>query len=212
MKRRRLAGLTVGLLFSVLFAGSAYAGEWEQKDSQWVYRLDNGSYAKNGWQYLNGCWYYFDGNGYMQTGWIQDSTGNQYYLDSNGAMFTNAWIEGKYYVGSDGAMLKNITTPDGYYVMENGEWNGRPANEKGYYTMDEARIMVLDEYKSSSGTYDIFNGETGINDGCYEFVVRWQMSAEEMKRRLREGGDVAPNIYAGTVYFNIQTGEMRYDW
>lgn len=87
---------------------------------------------------------------------------------------------------------------------------------RDYYTLEEASQMALNYhyalYPDADGTFVIFNEEAKIKNGCYEFIVRWQMSDQEAAERIREGRDVAANLYSGTVYVNIQTGEMWEEW
>jgi hypothetical protein len=87
---------------------------------------------------------------------------------------------------------------------------------RDYYTLEEASQMALNYhyalYPDADGTFVIFNEEAKIKNGCYEFIVRWQMSDQEAAERIRGGRDVAANLYSGTVYVNIQTGEMWEEW
>lgn len=116
-------------------------------------------------------------------------------------------------------MLSNTVTLDGYQVNGDGAWvvNGVVQTKgRDYYTLEEASQMALNYhyalYPDADGTFVIFNEEAKIKNGCYEFIVRWQMSDQEAAERIREGRDVAANLYSGTVYVNIQTGEMWEEW
>lgn len=153
MKRRRLAGLTVGLLFSVLFAGSAYAGEWEQDFYGWWYQNEDGTYPVNSWQWIDGnndgvaeC-YYFDENGYCM---LDTLTPDGYYVDKNGAWIigqviqTKSVVQEKRFTKEQAAeiVIENtympgycsveLDTPDDVLII----WQSYPSGFKGKYTVD----------------------------------------------------------------------------
>ena len=62
-------------------AGSETTGSWEVIDSQWKYKLEDGSYVTNTWKLINGNWYYFDENSLMLA---NQNTPDGYYVDSEG--------------------------------------------------------------------------------------------------------------------------------
>ena len=178
--------LGASLLLSTVTVMTSYAGSWQKDGRGWWWQEDNGSYPTNAW-----CW--LDGN--------QDGVSECYYFDGNGYM------------------LANTTAPDGYQVNGDGAWTVDGVVQtkgRGYYTLEEASQMALNYhyalYPDADGTFVIFDEEAKVRNGCYEFIVRWQMSAQEAEKRIREGRDVAPNLYDGTVYVNIQTGKMWEEW
>lgn len=66
----------------------AFAGQWQQTDSNWKYQNDDSTYATNGWQWI-------DGN--------QDGTAECYYFDANGIMLANTTTPDGYTVDASGA-------------------------------------------------------------------------------------------------------------
>lgn len=163
---------------SVSFTAISYAGQWKQDTTGSWWQEDNGSYPVNTWSWI-------DGN--------QDGVSECYYFDGNGYRLTNT------------------VTPDGYQVNGDGAWvaDGKVQTRSA---MQVAIQKSLDYYHAlypdADGTFVIFEEETIVENGCYVFTVRWQMSDEEAERRMKEGGTVAANIWSGMVHYNIQTGEM----
>lgn len=91
MKAKWMKTIAAGAVFSMLCAGTAFAGAWlkgqGENQDRWWYGNEDGTFANNGW-------YWIDGN--------NDGVAENYCFDSEG------WL----YVG--------VTTPDGYVVNENG--------------------------------------------------------------------------------------------
>lgn len=178
--------LAVSAALTLSFATVSYAGQWKRDAVGYWWQEDTGSYPTNAW-----CW--LDGN--------QDGISECYYFNENGYM------------------LSNTVTPDGYQVNEDGAWTVKGVVQtkgRDHYTLEEASQMALNYhyalYPDADGTFVIFDEEAQIKNGCYEFIVRWQMSDQEAAERIREGRDVAANLYSGTVYVNIQTGAMWEEW
>ena len=111
----------MSIIFIVILAINAFAGDWQRDQHGWWYRNNDGSYPASKWEMINGSWYHFNTYGYMETGWINDG-GTWYYCSDNGNMAHDTWIDGVYYVGSNGAMYVNTTTPDGYKVGTDGRY------------------------------------------------------------------------------------------
>ena len=186
MKKKTIA---FGMALMTMVLGTnimAFAESWKNDGKGYWWQNDDGSYPVN-------CWQWLDGN--------QDGISECYYFNGNGYM------------------LSNTVTLDGYQVNGDGAWvvNGVVQTKgRGYYKLEEASQMALNYhyalYPDADGTFVIFNEEAKIKNGCYEFIVRWQMSDQEAAERIKEGRDVAANLYSGTVYVNIQTGEMWEEW
>lgn len=67
----------------------------------WLWKDNNGSYAKNTFRTIDGNMYYFDSNGYMFTGWMALNN-TTYYFFGNGIMAVgNQEIDGRIYHFSD---------------------------------------------------------------------------------------------------------------
>ncbi|MCB7317803.1 hypothetical protein [Lacrimispora sp. 210928-DFI.3.58] len=190
--RKSMKILTMAGIMSVMMGATVYAGSWQRDDVGWWYQNDNGSYPANAWMWI-------DGNG--------DGVSECYYFNSNGY-----------------CLINNIT-PDGYVVNSDGAWivNGQvqtqgsaQTQKKSFYTEEEAENLVIEyyynQYPGTKDRYVIFSNETTKKGDNYYFIVRWQMSEEEVQRRMREGGDISANKYAGTAIFNRRTGEIEWKW
>ena len=74
--------ITIGLItISILAVGQeGVSAAWEKDHTNaWLYKKNDGAYAK-GWLLQGNTWYYFDNYyGHMKTGWLLDN-GNWYYL------------------------------------------------------------------------------------------------------------------------------------
>ncbi len=58
------------IALSLLMAGTAFAGSWQQDNIGYWYLRDDGSYPKDSWmQDADGSWYCFNSDGYMTTVW-----------------------------------------------------------------------------------------------------------------------------------------------
>ena len=61
---------------TLLFAGSAFAGQWHKDGNSWRYTDDSGRGVNSGWVQDKGNWYFLEpdstGSGAMKTGWIKD--------------------------------------------------------------------------------------------------------------------------------------------
>ena len=55
----------------------------------------------------------------------------------------------------------------------------------------------------------IFDSETRQDEVNYNFILRYQMSAEEAQNRIRNGGDLAANIYVDEITANKSTGVVK---
>ncbi len=107
---------------------SVLYGNWEQTAAGvWLFKMINGSYAKNSWGQVNGRWYYFDAEGRMLTDWYYDQNYQKwFYLEPDGSMAVG-WrqIDGKWYYfnpvsdGTKGAMAAG-TEVDGYTLGADG--------------------------------------------------------------------------------------------
>lgn len=90
---KKLIGICLCMSMSLLFAMTAFAGEWRTgaapNESRWWYENDDGTFPSNGWFWL-------DGN--------RDGIEECYAFDENGWMYSGT------------------TTPDGYTVNRDGAW------------------------------------------------------------------------------------------
>ena len=116
MKKLKLLFATVVL--SMTLGITAFAGEWKQDATGWLFQRDDGSYLLNGFAKIGYYWYYFDNNGYILTGWHQ--MGNDWYGFTedghcmNPSIYSGApvggpyqgWVE--YSTGSYESMAQNI--------------------------------------------------------------------------------------------------------
>lgn len=87
------------------------------------------------------------------------------------------------------------------------------------YNIEQVRQQIVAHYTDlwqSPGTYVSFDRDDKNQDNVYTFVLRYQMSDEEVEERFAEGKTVAANIYTEAIYVDLQTGEVtdeygRYD-
>lgn len=132
---KKIFCVTAGIISSLAFSLTAFAGAWQQTGTGWTYLKDNNQYANNelvadnnqlyylgsggimktGFVPVNGVYYYFAPAGNMQTGWVFDN-GAWYYMQADAAHFgqmtVNASqnVNGKnYYFGADGKMVHDTT-------------------------------------------------------------------------------------------------------
>lgn len=93
---KKLTGILLFTLFSVLMSMTAFAGEWRTgavpNEGRWWYENDDGTYASNGWFWL-------DGN--------RDGVEECYYFDENGWMLAGTAAPDGYTVNADGAWTEN---------------------------------------------------------------------------------------------------------
>lgn len=132
---KKFFGISVGIISSLAFSLTAFAGTWQQTGAGWTYLKDNNQYATNelvadnnqlyylgsdgimktGFVPINGVYYYFTPAGNMQTGWVFDNN-NWYYMQADAAHFgqmavnVSQNVNGKnYYFGADGKMVHDTT-------------------------------------------------------------------------------------------------------
>ena len=113
---------------TLLFAGSAFAGQWHKDGSAWRYTDDSGRGVNSGWIQDNGSWYFLEpdstGSGAMKTGWIKDGD-TWYYLTPTGEQATGwqaiggAWY---YFDPSEGGAMAFNRVIGGYYINASGVW------------------------------------------------------------------------------------------
>lgn len=92
MKKQLKRLVTLGMVACLSVASSmmAFAGQWQQTNSQWRYQNDDGTYATSGWQWI-------DGNG--------DGVSECYYFNADGVMLANIITPDGYSVNADGAWV-----------------------------------------------------------------------------------------------------------
>ena len=113
---------------TLLFAGSAFAGQWHKDGSAWRYTDDSGRGVNSGWIQDNGSWYFLEpdstGSGAMKTGWIKDGD-TWYYLTPSGEQATGwqaiggAWY---YFDPAEGGAMAFNRVIGGYYINASGVW------------------------------------------------------------------------------------------
>ena len=113
---------------TLLFAGSAFAGQWHKDGNVWRYTDDSGRGVNSGWIQDNGNWYFLEpdstGSGAMKTGWIKDGD-TWYYLTPSGEQATGwqsiggAWY---YFDPAEGGAMAFNRVIGGYYINASGVW------------------------------------------------------------------------------------------
>lgn len=149
---------------------------WNEIDGRWLYKYDDGSYAKDGWAKIGGIWYHFDQFGYMQTGWIKDG-GSWYYLKSSGAMAIG-WIkEGGnwYYLKSSGAMAIGWIKEGGnwYYLKSSGAMAvGWIKDNNKWYYLKSSGAMAVGWIKLGDKEYYLYSdGHMAANEWIGKYHV-----------------------------------------
>ena len=131
MKKKMLklpAVIAAAGVCTLLFAGSAFAGQWHKDGSAWRYTDDSGRGVNSGWIQDNGSWYFLEpdstGSGAMKTGWIKDGD-TWYYLTPSGEQATGwqaiggAWY---YFDPAEGGAMAFNRVIGGYYINASGVW------------------------------------------------------------------------------------------
>ena len=88
-KNKALKVVSTGLALSILFATSAFAGEWKQDSDKWKYQNEDGTFS-TGWQWVDGKSYCFDSNGVMYT---NTTTPDGYTVNENGAWIIDGVVQ-----------------------------------------------------------------------------------------------------------------------
>lgn len=91
MKKKTITLVAIALTVSMNM--TAFAGQWQQDDTNWRYEQD-GSYA-TGWQWIDGKCYYFDSNGIM----AKDTVIDGYTLNTDGQWVVNGELQTRTDVG-----------------------------------------------------------------------------------------------------------------
>ena len=65
------------------------------------------------------------------------------------------------------------------------------------------------DISSGNGSYEIFDSETKQDDVNYYFILRYQMSEEEVQNKIKNGGEPAPNIFSDKITANKSTGVVK---
>lgn len=143
------------------------AGKWIYKGSYRMYRLKDGTYAKDTWLTIKGKKYVFDEKGKAQFGLVEWK-GNTYYVTRKQGRVTG-WVKiknARYYFKWNGKMVKaQFVTQKGktYYLRKNGKMaKGWITVDGKRYYMDKEGVMVTGEqwikgkwyYFKKNGVYD----------------------------------------------------------
>lgn len=175
--------------------GEQFKAEWiKTKDNKWMYRLEDGTFARNGWGYIDG-WYYFDINGIMQTGWIYDKS-QWYYLSDSGKMEQQDWklVDGKWvYFGQDGSLHKGWLLINGvwYYLTEEDGTMAtglKQINRMWYFFNDDGSMIVNAWHKINDIWY--FFSNTGA-----AYLGQWKQEPDGKYYYLGSDGKMATKAY-----------------
>ena len=160
-------GMLLGVSLQAQAASKDTAGKWVYKKSYRMYKLKNGTYAKNTWITIKGKKYLFDEDGKAQFGLVEWKN-NTYYVTRNQGRMTG-WVtigKSRYYFKGNGKMVKaQFVTRKGktYYLRKSGKMaTGWITVEGKRYYMDKEGIMVTGEqwikgkwyYFKKTGVYD----------------------------------------------------------
>lgn len=113
-----------------------------QNSGDWMYRKQDGEYARNEWILDGGRWYVFDGSGLMIRGWFKAAEG-WYFLADDGAMCSGQWVTrdgASYYLTKSGLMATSCYVRSDkpfaplryiyYWVDATGRWIPAEDTEK----------------------------------------------------------------------------------
>lgn len=182
--KKKIFCITAGIISSLAFSLTAFAGTWQQTGAGWTYLKDNNQYANNelvadnnqlyylgsdgimktGFVPVNGVYYYFAPAGNMQTGWVFDNNA-WYYMQADAAHFgqmavnVSQNVNGKsYYFGADGKMVHNTTIGQVTYGADGAAVTGiTGGNNAAYGTandLDDDYADVSDNIFASFGNDD----------------------------------------------------------
>lgn len=130
-------------------------GKWVKKKGHYLYKLRDGTYARNTWLKIKKKIYRFDQKGFRMTGWHK-YCGNKYYAASNGVMQTGFKKSGsaRYYFKKNGIMASGqwIKSKGRYYYFRS---NGKMA--KGWLILGKSRYYLDPDGVRVSGDYYIKN-------------------------------------------------------
>lgn len=180
---KKIFCVTAGIISSLAFSLTAFAGTWQQTGAGWTYLKDNNQYATNelvadnnqlyylgadgimktGFVPINGVYYYFTPAGNMQIGWVLDN-GAWYYMQADAAHFgqmavnVNQNVNGKsYYFGADGKMVYNTTIGQMTYGADGAAVTGITGGNNATYG---ATDNLDDDYTNvGSGVYAQFGDD-----------------------------------------------------
>ena len=101
-------------------------GSWEQADSGWQFRKEDGTFAVSTWERINGQWYYFKPDTYLAGGWrLVD--GQWYYFNQDAATYgqmQTGWFfdpayQSWFYLQENGVMAVSwMRVGDKWYYFE----------------------------------------------------------------------------------------------
>ena len=185
---KRFLGISVGLISSLAFSLTAFAGTWQQAGTGWSYLKDNNQYANNefvidnghlyfigpdyqmktGFVPINNQYYYFGAAGDMETGWIY-ANNNWYYVSTNtGTMLANMDFtdaNGKqYHFNPDGTMAHD-TIVNGNFYGSDGALNSDPSLIVGGNGSTSSSTHIVTNRITSNGSSDNESYDTDDNDG-----------------------------------------------
>lgn len=181
--KKKIFCITAGIISSLAFSLTAFAGTWQKTGAGWAYLKDNNQYAANelvadnnqlyylgadgimktGFVPINNQYYYFSPAGNMQTGWVFDNN-NWYYMQTDAAHFgqmavnVSQNVNGKsYYFGADGKMAHDITIGQVTYGADGAAVTGiTGGNNTAYGATDD----LDDDYANiGSGVYAQFGND-----------------------------------------------------
>lgn len=181
---KKIFCVTAGIISSLAFSLTAFAGTWQQTGAGWTYLKDNNQYAANelvadnnqlyylgadgvmktGFVPINNQYYYFTPAGNMQTGWVLDN-GAWYYMQTDAAHFgqmavnVNQNVNGKnYYFGADGKMVHDTTIGQVTYGADGAAVTGMTGGNNAAYgvtdDLDDDYANVGDTIYASFGNDD----------------------------------------------------------
>lgn len=105
------------------------------------------------------------------------------------------------------ATTKEPTTTEGSTTTK------EPENKMDLYQRLARQVEqhYTDLFKPA-GSYVCFENDYDETDEEFVFVLRYQMSEEEIAQREAKGAVVEPNVYTATVWINKTTGAARDEW
>lgn len=178
---KKFLGITVGVLSTLAFSLTAFAGAWQQTGAGWTYLKDNQQYANNefvvdnghlyfigpdyqmktGFVPINHQYYYFGAAGDMNTGWIYDNNNWYYVSPETGTMISNMDFtdsNGKqYHFNPDGTMAHD-TIINGYSygsdgaLMTNNPYNRVPMTAPTQNMGNSSALQLVTNRYTSSGS------------------------------------------------------------
>ncbi len=197
--------------------GACVGGVWKLQNGYWIYKYDDGAYAKDGWRRISGEWYYFNSNGRLLTNTI---TPDGYIVDSNGRITTADWYlkNGVITAGNINARVGNDfvvvsleqqkmwVVRNGDVKVETGIISGKPSTPTvtGIFRVqskESSRYLVGPGYRSWVAYWIPFWGDYGIHDANWQYRRNFSNNNAYLYYGSHGCINVNPSVMGSVFYY-----------